>query len=476
MASTDTITTTVEPLEDNKVKLHVTVPVPVFDKALDAAFKKLAREVRIPGFRPGKAPRRLLEARFGPDVARDTALRDSIPGFYAEAVESESIDVIDMPKIDITAGEEEGPVEFDAVVEVRPTVKINGYDVLRVEIDNPAATDEAIDAQIEQLRLRFATLEDSDAPLAEGDFTTLDITGEVDGEEAPGLSVEDYLYEVGSDAVVPELDAELLGATAGDELAFDALLPERFGPNEGTEATFTVVVKDAKQRILPELDEDFISEASEFETLDELRADIAKRIELVGKVQASMALREKVLVAAGDLVHVDAPAALIDQEMERRLQDLATRLEAQGATIPQYLQATGQDQQVFVDELREGCTQAVKADLALRSVVDQEAIEATDSELDEEIERLAERMQEKPAKVRKDLDRRGVTEAVRSDIARGKALQFLIEHATAVDADGNELDLALPEPEAKAADDTPDTDQHDQSDEGNDSPTEEPEA
>lgn len=476
MATTETVTTTVEPLEDNKVKLHVIVPVPVFDKALDAAFRKLAREVKIPGFRPGKAPRRLLEARFGVDIARETALRDSIPEFYAEAVDSESIDVIDAPKIDITAGQDEGPIEFDAVVEVRPTVKINGYDALRIELDNPAATDEAIDAQVEQLRLRFATLEDSTEPLAAGDFTTIDIVGEVEGAEAPGLSVSDFLYEVGSDAVVPELDAELLGKNSGDEVAFDAVLPERFGANEGTEAMFSVVVKDAKKRILPELDDDFVGEASEFETLDELRADIAKRIELVGKVQASMAMREKVLIAAGDLVHVDAPDALIDQEMERRLNDLAVRLQAQGATIPQYLQATGQDQKVFVDELREGCTQAVRADLALRSVVDQEAIGATDSELDEEIIRLAERMQEKPAKVRKDLDRRGVTEAVRSDIARGKALQFLIEHATAVDTDGNVLDLTLPAPEASGGTAGEQSVQHDGEDAGNDSPTEEPEA
>jgi len=248
------------------------------DSALDVAFRKLAREVRIPGFRPGKAPRRLLEARFGPEVARETALRDGIPGYYSEAVESEAIDVIDVPKIDITAGEDEGPVEFDAVVEVRPSVKINGYDALRVEIDNPAPTEEAIDEQVEQLRIRFASLEDSDEPIEAGSFATLDIVGEVDGEEAPGLSVEDFLYEVGSGAVVPELDEALNGCRSGEEVAFDAELPERFGPNEGTEATFSVTVKETKRRVLPELDAEFVAEASEFETVEDLRADIAKRI------------------------------------------------------------------------------------------------------------------------------------------------------------------------------------------------------
>jgi trigger factor len=446
MAPTDTIITTVEPLDENKVKLHVVVPETVFDQALNAAFRKLAREVRIPGFRPGKAPRRLLEARFGADVARDTALRDSIPEYYSDAVIAENIDVIDAPQIDITAGEESGPVEFDAVVEVRPEVKINGYDALRVELENPAPTEAAIDAQIEGLRGRFSTLEDSDTPLVVGDYATIDITGSIDDEEVPGLTVTDYLYEVGSDVVVPELDTELIAAAPGDELTFPATLPERFGAEAGTDVEFVVVVKEAKKRILPELTNGWVAEASEFETIDELRADIAKRIELVAKVQASMALRDKVLIEAGDLVHVDIPEALVNQEMDRRLQDLAQRLSGQGLNITQYLEATGQDQQAFIDDMREGCRQAVRADLALRSVVEQEAIEATDSELDEEIARLAERVQQKPAKVRKDLDRRGVTEAVRSDIARGKALQFLIEHATPVDVDGNELDLALPEP------------------------------
>src|SRR5215831_3966710 len=167
-APSSILKTSVEPLEGNKVRLRVGVPSAEFEKAIDAAFRKLAREVKVPGFRPGKAPRRLLEARFGTEVAREQALRDSLPDFYAQAVEVEDIDVIAAPEIDITAGEDEGDVEFDAVVEVRPIVHLEGYDALTVEIPSPAVPEEAVAAQIDALRERFADLEDSPAPLADG--------------------------------------------------------------------------------------------------------------------------------------------------------------------------------------------------------------------------------------------------------------------------------------------------------------------
>ena len=191
------LTTSVEALEGNKVRVHVAIPAADFEQAIDAAFRKLAHEVKMPGFRPGKAPRRLLEARMGTEIARDQALRDSLPDYYAEAIDAESIDVIAPPEIDITAGEDEGDVEFDAVVEVRPVVEVEGYDALRIEIDKPEISDEQIDEQVNALRERFADLEDSEAPLTDGDYGEIDITGSIDGESLEGLSATDYLYEVG---------------------------------------------------------------------------------------------------------------------------------------------------------------------------------------------------------------------------------------------------------------------------------------
>jgi trigger factor len=442
------VSTSVEPLDGNKVRLHVAIPASEFEKAIDAAFRKLATDVKIPGFRPGKAPRRLLEARFGPDVARREALQDALPGYYAEAVDAEELDAIAPPEIDITSGEDSGDVEFDAVVEVRPVVTLAGYDELRVEVPNPAVTDDAVDAQVDALRDRFADLTESAAPLTDGDYAEIDIKGYVHDEAIDGLTATDFLYEVGSEMVVPKLDEELHGKRPGDILKFNDILPERFGDRAGEEVAFQVLVKDAKRKVLPEVDDDWVSEASEFDTVDALRGDIRKRLEVVGTVQAQMAARDKVLAAAADLVDVDLPDALVQQETERRLHDLAHRLEAQGADIAQYLEATGQEQAAFVESVRQGAVAGVRADLALRAVVAQEAVEVSEDEVAEEVARLAERMEEKPAKVRRDLERRGLLEAVRSDLARGKALQILVDRATVVDEHGAPLDLTLPEPDA----------------------------
>jgi trigger factor len=456
------LTTSVERLEDNKIRLKVAVPATEFEKAIDSAFRKLAHEVRIPGFRPGKAPRQLLEARLGPGIAREQALRDSLPDYYAEAVAAEDIDVIAPPEIDITAGEDDGDVAFDAVVEVRPTVQLDGYDGVRVEVPSPEIPDEAIDEQIDALRDRFADLEDKDGTLADGDYAQIDIKGSIDDEVVDALSATDYLYEVGSDGLVPALDASLRGSRPGDILKFDDTLPDRFGERAGAEVSFQVLVKEAKRKVLPEADDEWASEASEFDTIDELRADARSRLELYAKVQSQMLVRDKVLEAAADLVDIDAPEPLVAQEMERRLHDLHHRLEPQGVDITQYLAAAGQDPEVFVASIREGAAKAVKADLALRAVVAQERISATDDEVAAEIDRLAERVGEKPAKVRRDLEQRGAVEAVRSEIARGKALELLVERAAVVDEDGNPVDLTLPTadpaPDAAQTDEAPSND------------------
>jgi trigger factor len=444
--------TSVEPLEGNKVRLHVAVTDEEFDHAIDSAFRKLARQVRIPGFRPGKAPRRILEARLGADVAREQALQDALPGYYAEAVETRGLDTIAPPEIDITAGADSGPVEFDAVVEVRPVIQLKDYDELRVEVDAPDVSDETVDAQVDALRERFADLEDSARPLQDGDFASIDIKGYVHDEVIDALSATDLLYEVGSGLVVDELDAELRGKRPGDILKFTASLPERFGERAGEEVAFQVLVKEAKQKVLPDATDEWASEASEFETIAELRDDIRTRLDLFARIQARTAVREKVLDAVADKVDLEVPDVLVREEMERRLHDFVHRLEHQGMTIAQYLEATGQAQETFVAGLRDGSTRAVKADLALRAVVAQEAIEVSDDEVDAEVTTIAGQMGQKPEKVRRDLDRRGALEALRSEIARGKALQFLIDHATAVDEEGRPLDLTLPD--AASAGDT----------------------
>jgi trigger factor len=446
---------TVEELDGNKVKLRVTVPADEFERAINDAFKKLAREVRVPGFRPGKAPRRLLEARFGSDIAREQALRDALPEYYVEAVEVNKVDVIAPPEIEITSGEDKGDIEFEAVVEVRPEVRLVGYDELRVEVPYEPVDDAAVDQQVDTLRERFADLADSEYPLIDDAYATIDITGSVEDVPVEGLTATDFLYRVGSGMVVPELDDQLRGVRPGAILQFNATLPERFAERAGEEVTFRVVVKEAKQKVLPDVTDAWVDEASEFDTVEELRADIQRRLEMVQKLQTQMTVRDKVLEAVADLVPLEAPESLIENETRRRVEDLGHRLSHQKISVEQYLTATGQEPEAFLAEVRTGAGRAVLADLALRAVITQEAIEPTGEEVDAEINRLAERLEQKPERVRRDLEKQGTIEAVRSEVARGKALQFLVDHATVVDQAGNEIDLTFPELEQAEAE--PDT-------------------
>jgi trigger factor len=430
---------TVEPLEGNRVKLSVEVDEQEFEKALDSAFRRIAREVRIPGFRPGKAPRRILEARIGTEAARQEALRESLPDYYARALKDADIEPIAPPEIDITAGEESGPVTFDAVVQVMPEVTVPGYQHLRVTLPRLDPGDDEVQAQIDRLRRNDAELKPVGRPARDGDHVTID--RRIYRHDEVLQQADDELYEVGSGSVAPELDEQLRGARTGDILKFNAQV-------EGhDDVSFQVLVKDVKEMELPEVTDEWASEASEFETVEALTADIRRRLGMVRKVQAQLALRDQVVSALVELVDEDMPEPLVNAEMERRLHDLAHRLQEQGADLARYLQATGKSQEELIADLRAGAAEGVKADLALRAVADAEAFEVTDDDLDAEIERLAERVGQKPAQVRKQLDRNDQLAAVRSDIRKAKALAWLLEHVEMVDEDGKPIaraDLELP--------------------------------
>ncbi|MDQ3385552.1 MAG: trigger factor [Actinomycetota bacterium] len=447
--------TSVEPLEGNKVKLSVEVDEDEFDKALDAAFRRIAKEVRVPGFRPGKAPRKILEARVGPEAARQEALRESLPEYYAKAVGEHEVDVIAPPEIDITAGEADGPLVFDAVVEVRPRITVPGYGGLRVEVPSPEADEAAIDAQVERLRAQSGELVVVDRPAQDGDHVTIDVAGSVDGEPVDGLTADDYLYELGSDAVVPELDEHLRSAQPGDVLVFDAEHPD---PEEESTIAFRVLVKDVKEQVLPEVDDEWANEASEFETVEALRDDLRTRLSAIKRVQTQMALRDGVIAALVALIEDEAPEPLVEGEVERRADDLQHRLSHQGASIQQYLEATGTTGEALIGQLRDQAVDAVKADLGLRAVAEAEQLEATDDEVDAEIARIAERVDQPVAAVRLQLERAEQLPAVRSDLRRGKALEWLVEHAEVVDEDGKPVDRALLQPPEALGE--PDADEH----------------
>ena len=456
--------TSLEPLEGNKVRLHVTIPAEEFEKSIDLAYSRFAQQMRIPGFRPGKAPRRIIEQSIPVSEARAQALKDSLADYYVDAVGEHVIDVIAAPTIDITSGEESGDIVFTAEVEVRPEVRLTGYDELTVVLDIETATPERVEDQIDSMRQRFATLEDTEDALTIGGFARLDIAATIDGEAVPALSAQDFVYEVGSGILVDELDEAVRGSRPGAELSFSSTLTDRFGDREGQVALFTGSVKSAQVKVLPELTDEWVDENTESATVEALRTDMALRIDLVAKMQAQMSLRDRVLEELVSIVPIEAPLPLVEREMERRLHDLAHRLEQQGMTIPMYLEAIGQSQDIFVAEVREGSTKAVLVDLGLRSIIAAEEFEASDEEFDAELERILEQVKGSPKKARRQLEQQGVFEAVRFDIERGKALQFLVDNAKVVDAAGNTVDLSMPEPselsqtEITEAQDTPETD------------------
>lgn len=432
----------VEPVEGNKVRLSVEVDSEEFESAVADAFRKIAREVRIPGFRPGRAPRKVLEARIGAGVARGQALQDAIPDYYVAAVREHRVDVIAAPEIDITAGQDDGPVTFDAVVEVRPEVVVGGYASLQVTLPVLDPTDEEIDAQIDRLRQASATYEATDQPAAEGDRVVIDIAGELDGEPAPGLTAEAYSYEVGAGGITAEVDEHLTGASAGDELSFDSAHPVR----EDATLHFEITVHEVLGRVLPDLDDAFAADASEFETLDELRADLVERASRVRRAQASMLLRDRVGEALAGLVTDDVPAALVDGELQQRLADVQMRMQAQGIDLGTWLAMQNRSPEEFIAELRTTAETGARLDLALRAVAAAEGLVTTEEDLEDEWAAVSERANVPADEVRARFEESGQLDEVEADIAKRKAFDWVLERVAIVDEDGASIDRASLEP------------------------------
>jgi trigger factor len=315
-------------------------------------------------------------------------------------------------------------------------VAIPGYQGLVVTVPSLEVAQDEIDSQIDRLRATSGELVEVSRPARDGDQLTIDIPGmrtqPTEGEEDSDLDAEDFLYEVGSGTVVPELDDQLRGAKVGDIFTFDSS-PEALGQK----VSFRVLVKDVKELVLPEVTDEWASEASEFDTAEELRADIAERLRQRHVVQAQMALQQKTGEALVELVTEEIPEQLVVEELRERIHDLNHRLDSQGMTLGQFLGATGRSEEEFLDELRAGALQSVKVDLALRALVEEESIEVSDEELDEELAAMGERLEMGTDEVREQLERAGRLPAVRSDRRKAKAMRWLVDNVELVDEDGN---------------------------------------
>jgi trigger factor len=430
------VRSTVEPVEPTKVRINVVVEPDELAPAIDRTARRLGREVRVPGFRKGKVPRQVIEARIGRAALVAEAIEhEAVPEFYGKALDEHGIQPLSRGRVDPPEYQDGQPLSFSATVEVKPELELPPTRGIRVERPRLEVTDEHVNAQLDRLREQVAQLEVIGRPLAAGDFAQIDLRATRHTTEIAELTRTDYLYELGSGTVVPELDRELEGKRKGDILRFNATLPDGAGEGlAGQEVTFQLLVKEAKTKVLPKLDDDFAQEASEFDTLEELRADLRRRLEEAARAQVASELETRVLEAYLDRVDAPLPQSLVDDELRYRAARFGQQLQMMGASLEQYLQATEQTSEQVEADLRAQSERAIKAQLVLERVAEAEGLQASDEEVEAEIRRQAQRVGRDPEDVRKALgaDRAGV---IRGDILRSKALALLVEHAEPYDGE-----------------------------------------
>ena len=423
--------TTVEETDKHVVRLSVQIEPDEVAKDLDRAYRKVAGEVKIPGFRKGKVPKQVIDARVGREHVLEEFVKDSVPEYYVRAVREHDLAPIAEPEIDLDQLEVGKPLRFTATVEVRPRITLEPEQYRGVHVDAPPVepTEVEIDSFLERLRERFAELEVVERPAHRGDYVLADVRAHIHDKEIPEATRVGYLSEVGSEELVPELDRELEGKRKGEILKFNAVLPERFGDLTGTEVAFQVLLKEVKAKKLPALDDEFAATASEFETIEALRQDVRAKLREVKAVEATREIRNRVLARVVDSVQVELPERLVDEETEHRVAHANDRARRAGITLEAALASQGWDELRFRSDARTHATRALVSDLVLEAVARQEDLKVTAEDLDAEIRSLSEASGREPKEVRRILDRSGEVRSLAGDIIRTKALDYLVESA-----------------------------------------------
>ncbi|RLE20002.1 MAG: trigger factor [Actinobacteria bacterium] len=425
-----------EALEGNKVKLYVEVEEDEFEHDIDRAFKVIGKEIRLPGFRAGKVPRKVLEARVGLPPAREQALRDAVPEYLAKAVRELNVDLIATPEIEITDGEESGPVEFDATCEIRPTVTVPDYGELSIELPSiEVSDDDMAEARQAELR-RGGELADADRPAESGDFVTVDLAATRDGEEVMGLNTEDWSYEIGQGWVTDDFDDQLTGASAGDELSFVST-PK----STEDEADFTVKVTAVQEMKTPELTDEWVSEnLGEFDTVEEWDASLTETLQETKLNGTRQQLVRAITSALAGLVDAELPESMVNNELNQRVQGTMQQFQAQGIDLGEWLTSTGQEPDQFIESMRGEAEEAVKVDLALRAVAEAESVEVEGHDLEMEYARMAMQHQQKSKDIRKAYEQNDAVPELESQIRKSKALDWLIHNVAFVDEAGESID------------------------------------
>jgi trigger factor len=456
------VKSTVENLGPTRVKLAVEVPFDELKSNLDAAYKAIAKQVRIPGFRPGKAPARIIDQRVGRAAVLEQAVNDALPRVYTEAVRESGVRALGQPEIEVTNLDDGQSLSFTAEVDIRPDIELPDLKGIDVQVDDVEVSDSDVDEQLDSLRERFATLTGVDRAVENGDFVSLDLSAAIDGADVEGGSAKGLSYEVGTEDLIDGLDSAITGKSAGDTVTFQATL--RQGEQSGQEADITVTVNSVKVKELPAADDEFAQLASEFDTVDELRADLRERLSRAKRVGQGSQARDRLVEKLVESADFPVPESAVQAEVGYREHDVVHSLGHDDKLFEELLANQGKTREEFTAELRESAEKSVRAQFILDAIADAEQVQVGDAELTEYLVRQAARYNMPPKDFANQIVEAGNLPALMSDVRRNKALAAVLEAADITDASGNKVDLSTlggvpDEDEPDDADDAGDADE-----------------
>jgi trigger factor len=448
------VKTTVTELPDSRVRLDAEVPSDELEQRVQRAASALGRELRIPGFRKGKVPGPMVIQRIGREAVLEQAVRDSMPDWYEEAILRSGVSTVGDPKLEVDLDEvpEAGaPLSFSIEVSVTPKATLGTYTGLEVGKRSPEIGNDAIDHELDHMREHFARVETVDRPLAQGDMTIVDFVGRVDGEPFAGGEARDYMLEIGGGRLIEGFEEQLVGAKAGESREVEIDFPDDYHSEDlrGRHVVFDVTVKDVRQKELPELDDDFASEASEFDTIDDLRADIEHKLQHAQEHSIEDEFREAVVDAAVAEASVDLPDELVAARAEEMWERTERALRAQGIDPETYFKTSGKTRDDVIEETKQDAARQLSRESVLDAVADAEGIEASDEELLEALAPAAERENAKPERLLERLAKGGRDLPIRREIRLRKAVDRLVETAQPIDPENAKTRDKLWTPEKK---------------------------
>ena len=421
---------TAERIDNHKTVLNLEVPQAEVAKALEKAYRKLANQVNIPGFRKGKAPRKVIEMRIGKEALLDEAFEILAPEAYGKALAEQAIDPVGRPEIEVVTLAEDQPLVFKATVVKKPEVTLGQYKELAIEKTVAEVTEADVDSEIEKNRSRNAKMVVvEDAELKQGDLAIIDFKGFIDGVPFEGGEGKSYPLEIGSGSFIPGFEDQLVGAKSGEEREVKVSFPEEYFVAElaGKEASFTVNIHDVKRKELPELDDEFAKETSEFDTLAELKADIKNRLEQAAGEKAEREFRTAAIKTAVDNATLDIPEVMIENQIDTMIQDFDINLQQRGMKLDKYLEYTKMDMTALRNNYRDSALYNVKTDLVLEAIVKAEGLTANPEEMQQEIESMAANYQTTAEEIVKVIRQTGRFQALQDSVLRKKAAQLVID-------------------------------------------------